>query len=497
MAIQTTTAGAQASAPLVEALRRPTIDQRPNQMPMAQSLIKSAMSSAPVRHPMEGIGRLAQLVSGHYLKSQEDDRTSERNKAIEAHIQQSNPELAALYAMSDDDTRKAIAQSVVGDKFASARESRAQAREDEKYNRDVAREDALMDRNSAEARSLIDYRASANSRASAAEREQQLGRLRAAFPGASTQDLERYMLGVAPKTDVKGDYIVTVDPITGQATQQRLGGDQQASAQPTGKYFDSWETVPRSDEKFYEESVKAAVETSKKAHQEIVASNQQSSAALGRIDAMERAIEGGIGYSGAFADYVLDSKKVLVGMGLIDSEETSNAEVVKAMGTLLAPTAKQGLPGAVSNMEMKLFMEAVPGLMQTPEGIQKIIGTFRSFAERTRMRATIADEWRQYRAQQGKPALYAEGFEQFYRERASEIASQESRKVEALLRDAQPPRNRQEALQRQRGQRTPSGRPEPSADAINELKNNPGLAAQFDEFYGTPGRASRILRGLE
>jgi len=88
------------------------------------------------------------------------------------------------------------------------------------------------------------------------------------------------------------------------------------------------------------------------------------------------------------------------GLGLPVSEGMSNAELLQSASQFLIPIVRE--PGATAATEMNAYLRAVPGLMQSQEGRQKVVTITKALVERSREIAKV------YRDHLGKPGLYAE-----------------------------------------------------------------------------------------
>jgi len=114
------------------------------------------------------------------------------------------------------------------------------------------------------------------------------------------------------------------------------------------------------------------------------------------LDAAEKSIRSVPG--GPAAQVLNYYGKVASSLGLPVPEGSAQATLLSSIGTQLAPIFK--LPGAVSNAEMALYMNAGPSLGDTPEANQLKIDLMRALGARAK---AIADAGYKYA---GKPELF-------------------------------------------------------------------------------------------
>lgn len=79
-------------------------------------------------------------------------------------------------------------------------------------------------------------------------------------------------------------------------------------------------------------------------------------------------------------------------------EGWSNAELLQSISQRLIPIVRE--PGPTSERELGIYLRAVPGLMQSPEGRRKVVRMTRSIIERSNAIAKV------YRQHVGSPELY-------------------------------------------------------------------------------------------
>ena len=111
--------------------------------------------------------------------------------------------------------------------------------------------------------------------------------------------------------------------------------------------------------------------------------------------------------SGAFAEQRLALGKANAGLqsstgldlsgvpGIPTREQTAQMSAMKGINTRLGLTMTALTKGAISNMEMEMFLQSVPGLTNTPEGNKMISQTMRNLQSRVIQHGQSADVWDQ------------------------------------------------------------------------------------------------------
>lgn len=496
----------------------------------AEGLISSAMKPQTSGNALEGVGRMAQLVSGYYHKSKDDARENERAKATMEFLKKNDPETAMIFASADSKTRQAIMNQVVGDRMASRREDRAESRA-------VAREDRQWDRQQQEIR-LREESAERQARAAAkiteeqkqAEIERKTQEVMKARPNLSPEEARRIALGLADKHEVTKDGDVVRIPFDGGPPQvikkplspqdmspmERLqmlrereaasaaasggqgtgtsgagpaaapaggqpsaqpapagGQPAQAAAQPAAAGADQQQPAKdvtayaqgmdykRPSEGDYKYAAEESWKADAKRREELNTSATNGRMMRDRAAVIEKALEKG--NTGAFQNFITMAGKAAAQAGLLSQEQLakiSAEEVIAAYGVLLAPTAKEGLPGSVSNMEFQAFLSAVPGLLNTPEGNKKLIGIMKAFGERSIERQKLIQEWQAERRKYGLSTQMNEGFTSWMLDQEERLAKKfplpDFQKIDNDTADAagrrRPGESRQQQLERQRAE---------------------------------------------
>lgn len=122
-----------------------------------------------------------------------------------------------------------------------------------------------------------------------------------------------------------------------------------------------------------------------KAADEIVMKIQQVEPLLDEAERLSKSAPGG--YAGMIAAQMA---KVADALGIEVKEGWSDAEALNAIAMQLVPLVRQ--PGQVSNYEQISYLKAVPGLLQSKDGRQKIIGMIRKQIKRAEEVANVYRE---------------------------------------------------------------------------------------------------------
>lgn len=178
------------------------------------------------------------------------------------------------------------------------------------------------------------------------------------------------------------------------------------------------------------------------------------------------------------------------GMGLPVTAGMSNAELMRSMTQRFVPIVRE--PGATSEKELAMYLQAAPGLWQSAAGRIKIAEMTKALARHQEKLAKV------YRNNQGFADLY---------EKVAEVASEPlfSEDQRAALESEIAKLNNQPAAATPSGQSPSTGMPVgkaapgkiaiPYDEAVAKLKENPTATnrALFDSHYGK-GKADEVLK---
>jgi hypothetical protein len=155
-----------------------------------------------------------------------------------------------------------------------------------------------------------------------------------------------------------------------------------------------------------------------------------------------------------------EAAKAFAAVGIEVPQGWSNAELLQSISQRLVPIVRE--PGPTSEKELKIYVKAVPGLMQSADGRKKVVTMTRSIVERANDIAKV------YRQNLGADDLHD--------------------KLAALDKPLIPEAIRAD-IERLGGE---SAGPAIPSGAVEKLKKNPSLRKDFDEKFGA-GSADRVL----
>lgn len=93
--------------------------------------------------------------------------------------------------------------------------------------------------------------------------------------------------------------------------------------------------------------------------------------------------------TGAMGNARLALGRIAAGIG-VDVAGLSEGEVMSSLTSYLTPRMRVPGSGATSDMEMRTFMDAIPNMLRTPGGNQRVIEYLKKFGERKRAASDIA-----------------------------------------------------------------------------------------------------------
>lgn len=419
------------SAPVVSGVpaEMNIISDTPGASAYADRLIAAGMRPNQTGSPWEGAGSLAQLASGYYHKMKDDDRQKERDSAITDYISKHAPELAPLYAAGTAEMRSRMASDLISSQAEKRKEeaTRRKAQElgeamkgaigpDGTIDNEKLREMAIKSGNPKLIDTIID-----NATKKANDRDTASHRVRvkadALSPGGNFEELKKSDPAKAAQVWQQAS-----------AVEGGIPPEMMPGSSGPGKHFDSYEGARDVNEK------RALMASSQKRHEKNDAEIQANFAAAQRGNQALAVVEGALansGYTGVGGNAVLVLKKLGSAIGL-DIDKTANNELVAAIANELAKGARAGYPGSVSNFEMQTYLRSVVSNENTPEANKRIMEFLRMNMNEQIARAKDADDWRTLRRQEGKPAILAEGFESFYRDRVSQRKGEFEKKRDEL-----------------------------------------------------------------
>jgi len=475
------------------------ISDTPGASAYADRLIAAGMRPNQTGSPWEGVGSLAQLASGYYGKMKDDDRQKERDNALADYISKHNPELAPLFAAGDAQSRSRMVGDMIssqGDKRKEEAARRKTAELGEAMKAAMNPDGTVDNQKLIEAalrsgnQKLIDtvtdnLTKKTNERDSAAHRVRVMAD--ALSPGGSFEALKKSDPDKAAQVWQQASGL-----------EAKIPPEMMPGANQPGKHFDGYESARDLTER------RELLAASRRRHEKNDADIQSNFAAAQRGNQALMVVEGVLanaGYTGFGGNAVTALKKIGAAIG-IDVEKTANNELIAAVSNELAKGARAGYPGSVSNFEMQTYLRSVVSNENTPEANKKIMEFLRLNMGEQIARAQDADEWRALRIKEGKPAILAEGFESFYRERAAQRKAEFEKRRDELraekgLNDRGEMQSREEKLEMQRKRSSAAGPAPAGTEATAEAAPSRQQAGEPIVRYGRDANGDTIKYQLD
>lgn len=119
---------------------------------------------------------------------------------------------------------------------------------------------------------------------------------------------------------------------------------------------------------------------------------------LGMYDLAEQALESGV-RTGIGAEAELTLRQLGAAMGMdTNPEKVSGGELIRAVQNRMAlimrnPEGGMGMPGAISDRDIKFLKDSQVGIDRTPEGNRQMLQAFRAIEQRKVQMAELADQY--------------------------------------------------------------------------------------------------------
>src|SRR5690606_4831780 len=119
---------------------------------------------------------------------------------------------------------------------------------------------------------------------------------------------------------------------------------------------------------------------------------------LGMYDLAEQALNSGV-RTGIGAEAELTLRQLGAAMGMnTDPEKVSGGELIRAVQNRMAlimrnPEGGMGMPGAISDRDIKFLKDSQVGIDRTPEGNRQMLQAFRAIEQRKVQMAELADQY--------------------------------------------------------------------------------------------------------
>lgn len=129
----------------------------------------------------------------------------------------------------------------------------------------------------------------------------------------------------------------------------------------------------------------------------IQAAGQSAAVQTGLLDEVEQAADTGI-YTGFGGESVQELRKFGTAIGLVPPEGAKEGELITMIQNRMALTTRSpdgglGMPGALSDKDIKFLKAMQPGLNMTPEGIKNTVRIYRALEKRRMEIADLATDY--------------------------------------------------------------------------------------------------------
>lgn len=183
-----------------------------------------------------------------------------------------------------------------------------------------------------------------------------------------------------------------------QAVQSLGGSPSEVPAQPTqaaAPVASQFGRAPSSGEQAYD------AETGKRfanQYQTLQTGASNARDMLGMYDLAEQALNSGV-RTGIGAEAELTLRQLGAAMGLdTNPEKVSGGELIRAVQNRMAlimrnPDGGMGMPGAISDRDIKFLKDSQVGIDRTPEGNRQMLQAFRAIEQRKVQMAELADQY--------------------------------------------------------------------------------------------------------
>jgi hypothetical protein len=149
----------------------------------------------------------------------------------------------------------------------------------------------------------------------------------------------------------------------------------------------------RSENKFAEESAKLFA----KKYDELSSQAANAQQMLGMYDVAEQALASGV-RTGFGAEAELDLRRMAQSMGIGDADKIAGGELIRAIQnrmalTMRSPDGGMGMPGALSDRDIKFLKDSQIGIDRSEEGNRRMLKAFRAMENRKIQLSQLADEY--------------------------------------------------------------------------------------------------------
>lgn len=362
------------------------IDIAPRRSPVAAALMRNGIGSQPVRSHLQGMGQLAQTLAASWMQKKDAEEAQRQAEAARADEIQSYTNY--LRANAADADLPSVAAAGNSPTLLKALVDRDMAQQDE--IRKAESEFSLFQRKN-------DYEREHAQPAPPETRTFNIGDQEVTKQW-SPADAQWTEIGTAPRWNPnmgeRDKPLSTLGKLNDDLTAGRISREDY-DAMRSKMTAPPAPVVSMTGEKEQDKTVGKYFGETYVGTQDAARASHKSDAEINRFEQFLSAAG-----SGTEEDLTLALRKVADAAGFdVDMNRVGAQEAMQSIGTQMGLGFVSQTKGAISNAEMELFMQAVPGLARSVEGNLLMLEMARKMNKRSRDVANLA---RRYRSEHGR-----------------------------------------------------------------------------------------------